>query len=128
MLPDVALVRLPLVNFSEMVSAVSSARLVNVATPPDTVAVKVPWSGPVPLPSAAVTTVLLSPVSRLHSGPLHKSRAGSGTPPPAVAVDEGCVWITNWVAAAGLTTTLLDVAVKLPALVVKARFIVSALL
>ena len=30
--------------------------------------------------------------------------------PPAVAVDDGWVWITNWLAAAGLTTMLLDVA------------------
>ena len=37
----------------------------NVATPPETVAVVVPWSGPAPLASAAVTTVVLSPVSRL---------------------------------------------------------------
>ncbi len=35
------------------------------ATPPDTVTVVVPWSGPVPLSSDAVTAVLLSPVSRL---------------------------------------------------------------
>ena len=53
------------VNWSEMVSALLSARFVKVATPPDTVTVAVPWSGPVPLASAAVTTVLLSPVSRL---------------------------------------------------------------
>ena len=43
-----------------MVSAVSSARFVNVATPPETVAVSVPWSGPAPLLRNAVTTVLLS--------------------------------------------------------------------
>ena len=40
-------------------------QMVNVATPPETVAVVVPWSGPVPLGSVAVTTVLLSPVSML---------------------------------------------------------------
>ena len=34
----------------------------------------------------------------------------------------------NWLAAAGLTTTLLDVAEKLPALVVNAMVMVSALL
>ena len=42
-----------------------SARPVNVATPPETVAVLVPWSGPLPLASDAVMAVLLSPVSRL---------------------------------------------------------------
>ena len=57
-------VKPPPVNWSVMVSALLSARPVKVATPPDTVAV-VPWSGPAPLESAAVTTVLLSPVSRL---------------------------------------------------------------
>ncbi len=41
---------------------------------------------------------------------------------------DGCVVTTNWLAAAGLTTTLLDVAVNEPALVLKAMFIVSALL
>ena len=35
--------------------------------------------------------------------------------------------ITNWLAAAGLTTTFDELAVKLPALVLKAMFIVSAL-
>ena len=57
--------RLPLENLSVIVSAVLSARLVNVAMPPTTVAVSVPWSGPAPLASDTVTTVLLSPVSRL---------------------------------------------------------------
>ncbi len=52
-------------ELSVMVSALSSARFVKVATPPNTVAAVVPWSGPAPLFSAAVTTVLLSLVSRL---------------------------------------------------------------
>ena len=49
---------------------------------------------------------------------------------PAVAVLDGWVVTTNWLAAAGLTTTLLDVArgERQPALVVKAMFMVSALL
>ncbi len=47
---------------------------------------------------------------------------------PAVAVADGCVVTTNWLAAAGLTTTSLEVAVNAPALVVKPMFIVSALL
>ena len=92
MLFDVALVRIPLVNFSEIVSAVLSARFVNVATPPDTVAVNVPWSGPVPLASAAVTTVLLSPVSRLlnWSSSLIDGLGG-----------EGCSLPSPWPTAAG---------------------------
>ncbi len=58
-------VKPPPVKWRERVSALLSARFVKAATPPDTVAVVVPWSGPAPLESAAVTTVLLSPVSRL---------------------------------------------------------------
>ena len=67
MLLDVAEVRLgELVKWSEMVSALLSARLVNVAMPPEAVTVVVPWSGPEPIGKvAAVTCVVLSPVSRL---------------------------------------------------------------
>ena len=47
-----------------MVSAVSSARLVKVAMPPETVTVVVPWSGPeFAGREATVTVVELSPVS-----------------------------------------------------------------
>ena len=65
MLDVIVGVRLPLENSSVIVSAVSSPRFVNVAIPPTTVAVTVPWSGPVPLASETVTTVLLSLVTRL---------------------------------------------------------------
>ena len=66
MLFDVAAVRAGmLVNSSEIVSALLSARLVNVAMPPETVTVTVPWSGPLPVQSEAVTCVVLSVVSRL---------------------------------------------------------------
>ena len=48
---------------------------------------------------------------------------------PAVAVADGCCVMTNWLAAAGLTVTLLEVAdVTLAALSLKLRFMVSALL
>jgi hypothetical protein len=46
------LVKPPPVNWSVMVSALLSARFVNVATPPETMAMTVPWSGPAPLFSA----------------------------------------------------------------------------
>ena len=52
---------------------------------------------------------MLSPVSRL---PYWSSTSITGcvlNATPAVAVAEGCVSITNWLAAAGLTTMLLDV-------------------
>ena len=64
MLVDVVGVRLPLENLRVRASAVSSPRSVNVATPPTTVSVSVPTSGPFPLPTETVTTVLLSPNSR----------------------------------------------------------------
>ena len=67
MLPDVAGVNAgSLVKWSVMVSALLSARLVKVAMPPETVTVVVPCSGPEPAGiEVAVTTVVLSPVSRL---------------------------------------------------------------
>ncbi len=92
---EVAGARLPLVNSSVMDSALLSVRFVKVATPPDTVAVVVPWSGPVPLFSAAVTTVALSPVSRL---PYWSTSSITGWVPnacPAVAVADGCDWMTS---------------------------------
>ena len=57
-------VKPPPAKLSEMIPAVLSARPTNVATPPDSVAVVVPRSGPLPLASDAVIIVLLSPVSR----------------------------------------------------------------
>ena len=52
-------------NLRVRVSAVLSPRFVNLATPPETVAVRVPCSGPEPLAGDAVTIVLLSLVSKL---------------------------------------------------------------
>src|SRR5205085_1347270 len=109
MLVELAWVRLPLVNWSESDSAVLSARLVNVATPPATLAVVVPWSGPVPLFSAALTTVLLSPVSRLPYWSSIETTGWVPNPCPAVAAGDGCVWITNLLAAAGLTRMVLEI-------------------
>ena len=62
---DAGVVNWPLVNVSAVVSAVRSAMLLNRATPPDRVRVVVPWSGPVPRASIAVTWVVLSSVSML---------------------------------------------------------------
>ena len=70
MLLDVAAARTgELVNWSVIVSALLSERSVNVATPPEAVTVVVPCSGPEPIgKAAAVTCVVLSPVSRLPYG------------------------------------------------------------
>ena len=97
-------------NWREIVSALSSARLVKVTMPFAAVCVVVPCRGPEPLLSEAVTSVVLSPVSRL---PYWSSMSMTGwvaNAAPAVAVADGCVTSTNWAAAAGLTTMLFDVA------------------
>ena len=60
MLPEVTLVRLPLLKTMVMVSACGYDRLLNDATPLTEVAFVVPWRVPVPRPRAAVTTVRLS--------------------------------------------------------------------
>ena len=52
-------------KLSEIVPARLSARPAKVATPPETVLMLVPWSGPLPLASEAVIAVVLSVVSRL---------------------------------------------------------------
>ena len=104
----------PPVNSSVIVLGRIVARPANVATPPETVTVLVPWTGPAPFMSAAVTTVLLSPVSRL---PYLSSSSITGWVAnawPAVAVADGWVWITHLLAAAGLTTMLADVAAVRP--------------
>ena len=65
MLVEAGEVRPPVVNLSAIVSDVLSLRLVNVAMPPVTLAVSVPWSGPAPLARDAVTIELLSFVTTL---------------------------------------------------------------
>ena len=97
-----------------MVSALLYDRPLNVATPLDSVTVSaLPCRLAVPvLPRAAVTVCVLSLVMTL---PKASSSVTTGCVPnatPAVAVLDGCVVTTNWLAAAGLTTTLLDVAVN----------------
>ena len=112
MLLEVAAVRTgELVNWSVMVSAVSSARSVNVAMPPEAVTVVVPCSGPVPTGSDRPSPgwcCRRSPDCR--TGLRRRSTGCVPNATPAVAVGEGCVLIANWLAAAGLTTMLLDFA------------------
>ena len=62
-------------NRSVIVSAVGSAKLVNVAIPPDTVTVVVPRSGPEPVLREAVT------LRRVVAG-LHGCRTGLRHRPP----------------------------------------------
>ncbi len=53
-------------------------------------------------------TVLLSPVSMLPNWSSSTITGGMPKGCPAIAVDGGCVWITSWLAAAGLTTIVFD--------------------
>ena len=76
---------------------------------------------------AAVTVCVLSVVMTLPNASSSFTTGCVTNATPAVAVAEGCWVTTNWLAAAGLTTTVLEVAMK-PASVVKPRVIVSALL
>ena len=101
-------------NSSVMVWALSSARLAKVATPPETVTLFEPSSGPPPS-TDAVTSVLLSPVSRLPNGSSSSMTGSTESGWPAMAVDETCEDSTNWLAGAGLTTVCPVLAgVKLP--------------
>ena len=80
----------------------SSDRLVNVAMPPETVTVVVPSSGPVPLlqrgghlgrvVAGFQVAVLVFDVDHRLRAEGRACRRRSG---------EGCVWIANWLAAAG---------------------------
>ena len=125
MAPEVALVSVPLVNRMVMLVATVWERLAKVATPLAAVAVRVPWSVPLPAARAAVMTVLLSLVRRLPNWSSIRMAGCCAKATPAVAVVEGCVRIVSRLAAAALTVTLDEVTdPKLPPL--KLRFIVSA--
>src|SRR5437588_42732 len=102
-----------------------------VATPLARVMVRLlPWSVAEPrLPRAAVTVWLLSRSEERRVGKECRSRWWVTKTTHTVALAEGCWVMTSWLAAAGLTVILLEVAeVTLAALVLKARFSVSALL
>ena len=88
--------------------AVLSSRSLNVATPPTTVAVIVPVRVPAPVLKDAVTTVLLSVVTRLSYWSSSSSTIGSVSGLPAVTFGYGCVWITNWAAWPGLIVMVSD--------------------
>ena len=97
-----------------IVSALLYDRPLNVATPLASVTVRVlPCRLAVPVAAgAAVTVCVLSLVMTLPNASSSLTTGCVANATPAVAVADGCCVITNWLAAAGLTTTLLDVAVK----------------
>src|SRR5581483_9974585 len=116
------------VNFRSTVSALRYERPLNVATPENNVTVVGPWT--LEEPTSPVTTVTVCVLSFVTTLPKASSAVTTGCCAkltPAVAVEEGWVVIDNWLIDAGLTVTLLLVAVKLPALVEKLRLSVSAL-
>ena len=102
--------------------------MLKVATPALEVIVTVlpPLNAPGPLVIPTVTWSVLSVVTTLPNGSsILTVTAGLMATPAFVSV--GCWPKTNWLALLELTRMLLDVAVKLPALVLNAMFIVSAL-
>src|SRR6266478_5256312 len=102
-------------------------RFVNVARPFKAEAVAVPCKVPAPLARAAVTIVLLSELIRLPNASSILATGCCAKATPAVALDEGCVWIVSRLAAAGLTAIVPEIAlVRLP--LVKAIVILVATL
>src|SRR2546426_7726468 len=114
MLPEVALLRLPLVNWIVMLVATLWARLPKVTTPLTAVAAVVPWSVPLPALRVAVTIVLLSLLIKLPNWSSTRMTGCCAKGTLAVALEEGCVRIVNLFAAprftvmAGLVLALLD--------------------
>ena len=95
-----------------IVSALLYDRPLNVATPPANVTVRsLPCRLAVPVLRAAVTVCVLSLVMTLPNASSSFTTGCVAKATPAVAVADGCWVTTNWLAAAGLTTTLLEVAV-----------------
>ncbi len=115
MVVEVALARLSAVNCRVMLVATSCERSVNVTRPLAAVRMVVPCNGPLPALRAAVTTVLLSALRRLPNWSSIRTIGCWAKITPAVAVAEGCLWMVNLLAVAGLTAMVLDVALaKVP--------------
>ena len=92
---EVAFVRLPLLKVMVMLVATLCARLVKVANPFEAVAVSVPWSVPLPELRVAVTTVVAFAVNRLPAASSMRITGCCAKGTPAVAVDDGCVWMVS---------------------------------
>src|SRR5262249_25224545 len=100
--------RLPAVHWSVRAPAGLSCRASKEAIPAFTVTWVVPIRAPEPLASEAVTCVLLSLLITLPFGSSSATTMGSVSGVPAITVAYGWIWITRWLAAAGLTTMLED--------------------
>ncbi len=127
-LPETALLKLPLVNLRLIVLATLCDRLVKLTTPPIAVIFVAPWRVPLPAFRVAVTTVLLSLARKLPNWSSIRTAGCGAKDTPAVAVGDGCVRIVSRLAAAGTMVVLDEVTVGRPVLLAKLRLIVSAVL
>src|SRR5437667_378854 len=106
-----------------MLVATLCERLVKVTTPLTAVRFVVPCKAPLPPRRLAATTVVLSLLRRFPNWSSIRITGCGAKAAPAVAVLAGCVRMVSLLAAAGLTTTLEEVApAKLPLL--KLKFVV----
>ena len=90
--PEVALISVPLANWIVILVATLWDRLVKVATPLAVVIVKVPCNVPLPAARAAVTTVLESLLRKLPNTSSIRITGCWAKTIPAVAVAEGWLW------------------------------------
>lgn len=95
---DVSGMNVPLLNRMDMVSATLCDRLENLTVPLLAVAVRTPWSVPDPANRSAVTTVLLSVVTRFPPASTTLRTGCVENATPAVAEEEGSVVMRSWTA------------------------------
>src|SRR6266436_5864373 len=103
MLPEVALVSPDAVKLIVIVVATLWDRFAKFAIPLTVVAVRVPCNVPVPALRVAVMTRPLSVVTRLPAASSTRMTGCCANGTPAVAADEGCVWIVSLFAAPTVT-------------------------
>ena len=123
--PEVVLVKMPLLKSTLMVVATLCDKLTNVATPLLAVTFKPPCKVPLPALRAAVTTVLLLVTHRFPNWSAMRIAGCWAKGAPAVATAEGCVWTTNWLAAAAPTAMPVEVSTS-RVVAVKSIVMVSA--
>src|SRR5262245_2992515 len=100
---EVVPVKLPLLKAIVMVSALVYERFANVTKPLIAVTLVVPCKAAVPALRVAVTTVLLSVVTRFPNASSSRTTGAGENAAPAVAVVGGWVAITSLAAAAAFT-------------------------
>ena len=88
-MPEVALVKPPLVNTKVMFVATLCARFVNATMPPEAAMLTVPCKVPAPAPRATLTTVPLSPLRKLPKASSIRITGCWANGTPAVLSAEG---------------------------------------